>query len=109
MKNKNKSGSVSLVDGHIDRKMTPQEAITRIKNHNEIHSKAEKFAIHITEALNMAIEALEKQRPKKVKMFKNHKGFGACSVCGCAVQKNESYCLRCGQALNWSAESEGDD
>lgn len=45
--------------------MTPQEAIQRIKQHNEIHSKKERFAIYITEALNMAVEALEKQIPKK--------------------------------------------
>lgn len=61
--------NVSMVDGHIDPSytgsMTPQEAIQRIKQHNEIHSKNERFAIYITEALNMAVEALEKQIPKK--------------------------------------------
>ena len=45
--------------------MTTREAIRRIKEHNERHSKEEIFAVHITEALNMAIEALEKQIPKK--------------------------------------------
>ena len=40
--------------------MTVQEAIKRINNHNEIHSRKEHgFAVHITEALNMAVEALE--------------------------------------------------
>lgn len=39
--------------------MTPQEAISRIKIHNEIHSRKEHFAVHITEALQMAIEALD--------------------------------------------------
>lgn len=46
--------------------MTEQEAIRRIKNHNEIHSRKEPFhAIQIAEALEMAVEALEKQIPKK--------------------------------------------
>lgn len=80
MKNKNKSGSVSLVDGHIDRKMTPQEAIILLSQ-----MYLPQFDDKEKEALTAAIYALEKQIPKKVKMFKNHKGFGACSVCGCAV------------------------
>lgn len=42
--------------------MTPQEAIRRIKEHTEIHFKKEKgICPLITEALNMAINALEKQ------------------------------------------------
>lgn len=42
--------------------MTPEEAIRRIKDHNEIHSRKEQhFAVHITEALNMAVVALENQ------------------------------------------------
>ena len=46
--------------------MTAKEAIQRIRNHNEIHSEKEPyFAVHITEALNMAVEALEKQISKK--------------------------------------------
>ena len=45
--------------------MEAKEAIQRIKQHNEIHSKKERFAIHITEALQAAIRALEKQIPKK--------------------------------------------
>lgn len=36
------------------------EAIERIKEHIEIHRLKEPFAIHITEALNMAIDALER-------------------------------------------------
>ena len=48
--------------------MTEQEAIGRIKNHNEIHSRKEPFyALHIAAALDMAVEALEKQIGKEVK------------------------------------------
>ena len=102
--------------------MTLQEAIRRIENHNEIHSKAEKdFAIHITEALQIAIKTLEKQIPKKPKTL----NYGLlieygwkyeCPNCGCAVGDNknlafaygeylnlyEDYCCNCGQALDWS-------
>lgn len=41
-------------------KMTRQEAILRIKDHKHVHQMKEPRAIHITEALNMAIDALEK-------------------------------------------------
>ena len=42
--------------------MTAQEAIRRIRDHNEVHSARERnFAVYITEALNMAIEALVKE------------------------------------------------
>ena len=48
--------------------MTPQEAIQQIKTHNEIHSRKEPFAVHITEALQMAFEALEKQTAHEEKL-----------------------------------------
>ena len=95
--------------------MTPQEAIQRIKNHNEIHSKAEKFAIHITEALNMAVEALKKQIPKKPTYEDIGNIYGAlkrtCGNCGdvCMVSKDakphEHYCRYCGQAFEGSVDN----
>lgn len=50
--------------------MTRKEAIERIKIHMLIHRMAEDRAVYITEALNMAIEALEAQRwiPCKIKL-----------------------------------------
>ena len=41
--------------------MTNQEAIKRIKEHIVIHKYSEPHAIHIIEALNMAISALEER------------------------------------------------
>lgn len=41
--------------------MTYKEAIRRIKDHKRIHFQNEERAIKITEALDMAIDALEKQ------------------------------------------------
>lgn len=89
--------------------MTPRDAIWRIKRHNEIHSKKERQAILITEAMNMAIKALEKQIPKKIEIWN---GQCACPNCG-KLYGNYStfkqlttwempYCKYCGQALDWS-------
>lgn len=41
--------------------MTYEEAIYRIEDHKNIHFKAEPAAVYITEALDVAIEALRKQ------------------------------------------------
>lgn len=40
--------------------MTREEAIARIRNHKIVHKMNEPRAIYISEALDMAIEALEK-------------------------------------------------
>ena len=87
--------------------MTPQEAIRRIKNHNEVHSRKEKhFAVHITEALNMAVEALEKQIPKKTTKRQYVPNgtliYGHCPNCDCFTKNHYIYCGICGQKLDWS-------
>lgn len=88
--------------------MNPQEAIKRIKKHNEIHSRAEKaFAIHITEAMNMGIKALEKQIPKKLVVIGFEKCCPMCQEAICSLGDDGNYgnyCLNCGQALDWSDE-----
>lgn len=96
--------------------MNVREAIIRIEEHNRIHSVKEyPFAIKITEALNMAVEALEKQVPKKptklVSKLLIEEGWTyKCPTCGCAcgenkyhleVTQDEFYCTQCGQALDW--------
>lgn len=51
--------------------MTNKEAINRIKEHNRIHFQKEfPHAIYITEALNMAIDALSKSEELK-QLLKN--------------------------------------
>lgn len=45
--------------------MTNQEAIQRIEAHKKIHLKSEPHAILITEALDMAIKALEQQESER--------------------------------------------
>lgn len=56
------------------------------------------------EALNMAIEALEKQIPKKVTLvFKNDYDLVYCPRCGVKfIQYGLHFCGECGQALDWS-------
>jgi rubrerythrin len=86
--------------------MTPCEAIQRIQTHNEIHSKREHFAIYITEALYMAVEALEKQISTKPNA-EIHVGelYWYCPSCGEWIDEDhifDDHCSFCGQALDWS-------
>jgi len=96
--------------------MTPQEAIQRIKKHNEIHSRKEPFAVRITEALIIAVETLEKEVPQKPIranriIFKNGKacindgnGYWKCPICtdlDVPLLVNQNYCHNCGQSINW--------
>lgn len=52
--------------------MTREEAIARIKNHKIRHKMNEPRAIYISEALDMAIEALEQEPCDYVATFKEH-------------------------------------
>lgn len=93
--------------------MEVREAIKRIEDHNEIHfAKEYPRAIKITEALDMAIEALKKRDP----MEHHHTIVGECSggekirtsICpkclGCIMTVEEEFprfCAWCGQAIKW--------
>lgn len=62
-------------------------------------------------AFDMAIKALEKQIPKKVKNYELAcDKYGSCPVCGIQYQISKEevvdYCNECGQKLDWSAENE---
>lgn len=82
--------------------MTTKEAIRCIKIHNEIHSKREPFAVYITEALAMSIEALEKQIPKKPEQDMEYPHGKVCPRCHGYLPNNYLYCQQCGGALDWS-------
>ena len=97
--------------------MTNQEAIERIKDHIDIHKINEKNAVYISEALDMAISALEKQIPKKPEkcieygtLFKLY-----CPTCDTkigygfdfgAIKKYNDMknCIHCGQAIDWEVK-----
>lgn len=83
--------------------MTPQAAIFHIKKHNDAHSRKERFAVHITEALRMAVEALEKQIPKSCcnRFYGDGSVEYVCPTCESAVNDDQKYCDACGQALDW--------
>lgn len=108
--------------------MTENEAISRIKDHMEIHRLKEPRAIYITVALSMAItslkeiqkyraigtveecrEAVEKQKAKELvyesdSVFSNgfsHYRMGKCPMCDRYYNSSDevNYCSKCGQAL----------
>jgi transposase len=55
-------------------------------------------------AMDLVVEALEKQIPKKVRITTSTK---RCSVCGRQlsgignIHPERNYCQRCGQAIDW--------
>lgn len=59
------------------------------------------------EVVEMAISALEKQIPKKVRVTTSTK---RCSVCGRQlsgignIHPERNYCQKCGQAIDWEGE-----
>lgn len=70
------------------------------------------FAV-IVESIKMALEALEKQIPKKPKykaedrFVKNHfTEYSYCPVCEKEVVEGDMFCVMCGQAIDWT-EGEG--
>lgn len=93
-------------------KITASEAIRRIKTHIETHAKRERQAVLITAALNMAVEALENQIPKKIKLIHNSTyGSDFVYICPtCKAKRNTSvqrrFCDFCGQALDWEGAEE---
>ena len=86
--------------------MTENEAIELIEKDLKLHSKD--LSSKYKNGLRMAIQALEKQIPKKP--HKNFEKFsGVWCSCGKYLGKGyfvdkPSYCTDCGQKLDWSNE-----
>lgn len=83
--------------------MTIQEALKWMKTIKGLYKPLLKEA---NEACDVAIQALEKQIPKKPIKGKN--GDLSCS-CGLIIQRKNRrtclyYCHNCGQAIDWSDE-----
>lgn len=97
--------------------MDNKEAIARIRDHMEIHfAKEYPRAIKITEALGMAIKALEAQTPVKPRFkpsdFVAH-GEYYCPTCnkflGFYYNKHDTYCPECGQKIDWNRKVNEND
>lgn len=94
--------------------MKESEAIKRIKVHLEWG-----FNKGTTEALHIAILAIEKQIPKKPKIYKGNEEakdrLACCPICYSNVdwtyngywrKGKPNYCRECGQKIDWSGEDD---
>ena len=87
--------------------MDRKEAIELIKRHMIIHQIGKYPHIKLGEALSLAIEALDKQIPKKPR---ETRCALMCASCGHKITEkgckklNRKYCKKCGQRLLWEAE-----
>ena len=62
------------------------------------------FDKYTTYAIDLAIEALDKQIPKKPIekfAFSDDIGAGLCPFCNEGVNEEMNFCSYCGQALDW--------
>ena len=96
--------------------MTESEAIKETRFNMSTIGLSDKAAKRVVEARDMAINALEKQIPKKVKIeqwiytkcdcgyeFSKHHGDGYYSI---PLENKTKYCPNCGQKLNWESDEE---
>lgn len=107
-----KKVSVSMIDGHIDEKMTPQEAIEIIKI--AIAEVEWNYPMEYAVAFENAISALENQIAKKpIETAPDGHSDYYCSACDAFLGDDSeigadclkpTYCPQCGQALDWSEE-----
>lgn len=82
--------------------MTESEAIETIQFDLEIGGEIQSQVMH--DAIDVAIQALEKQIPKKPD-FTEDKEFALCPCCnGKGLLDKQKYCDNCGQKLDWSDE-----
>lgn len=88
--------------------MTNEEAIKTLDDMWKMLTSAyDDIADSHVVAYTMAVDALEKQIPKKVRITTSTK---RCSVCGRQlsgignIHPERNYCQRCGQAIDWGTE-----
>ena len=81
--------------------MTESEAIKEL---HEIRPRGGIIPQKRAEAIDVAINALEKQIPKKP-IFTEDKQFALCPCCDMkGLADKQEYCDNCGQKLDWSDE-----
>ena len=84
--------------------MTESEAIELIEKDLKLHSKD--LSSKYKNGLRMAIQALEKQIPKKPKTDDRYVMY-ICQCCNDFVKVSHNYCQNCGQKLDWGDEEYG--
>lgn len=79
--------------------MTESEAKVILESEYKFHGECSVFG----EALTMAINALEKQIPKKPKTDDRYVMY-ICPCCNDFIKVSHNCCQNCGQKLYWSDE-----
>ena len=83
--------------------MNIRKVIKYLKESKCDQKQGENYQQYHNSVLNTAIEALEKQIPKKpekiLKAFEYR--FGDCPNCNKSSDVNYKYCKNCGQKLDW--------
>ena len=87
--------------------MNVTDAIKTLTKAKKVHSQ--RAGLDFIKSLDMAISALEKQIPKKCRLFKGtcfcpncKRLFGKYENLKTFIQNVMPYCKHCGQALDWS-------
>lgn len=89
--------------------MTESEAIKILQRDLQIQLENKALPDGI-EAIQIAIQALEKQIPKKPKnRYKTRYIWDSayCPICNCGITARWVYCQCCGQKLDWSDGVDG--
>ena len=102
------SGHVMTARGMGEKQMTNEEARMNLEKLLQIYDDPGiiDFTV-IVESIKMALEALEKQIPKKVRITTSTK---RCAVCGRQLSgignmhPTRLYCQKCGQAIDWTED-----
>ena len=83
--------------------MTESEAIKEIRFNMSTIGLSNEAAKRVVEARDMAIQAIEKQIPKKPKTDDRYVMY-ICPCCNDFIKVSHNYCPNCGQELDWSDE-----
>ena len=83
--------------------MMKSEAIKEIRFNMSTIGLSNEAAKRVVEARDMAIQAIEKQIPKKPKTDDRYVMY-ICPRCNEFIKINKNYCMNCGQKLDWSDE-----
>ena len=91
---------IRLIGGMM---MKPEEASQAIRD-----SYIPKMFTALEEALEVAIQALEKQIPKKPERLNAFKAIGKCGGCERVISTRTAsvYCQYCGNKVDWGNEDE---